>query len=1369
MSERNGIERFLADIAPFFRGRRLTYVDVGAYRGRVFRKVIASDLRVDEAHLIEPNPDSLQAARHLAADSFKGRSVDFYPVAIGSRSGRVSIHPAHSMSKAFAPVGDDAGSERGYGNDFEVDCTTLDELSVRFTDRRISLLKVDVEGYELEVLEGAQELLKEQRVDVLYIEAGMNPSATQQTYYRKIEDLLAVYGYRVFGVYEQVNEWPDDSPILRRVNIAFLSERFAQSNPYSVTRELYETIGKLESTQKELVAAQRRLSEIEDEVQTVRASEQELRKSVSKEAAEHEANRRKALEAELAASQEALERQRRELRQAVQSLRRVEQALSESVGSIRQLYREERRAAHRAEQALSEAAYVRDSTSYRLGALLVRHARSPRGWLTAPLALWRELSSFRARRHNRTNRTEPESSRETVIAPDESPVFLELDTNPRIVTVSAPDRSPRELWVTAYPDRPSVTVTLGVSLLRAAASGKMTGDELGRHRDLVMRRLRLPPGVPVQMPRVESDRLFVKLTLCHGRRNCVIKVEMRSPAPSQQQARSPDVASPRPQDASSSTPASALQVNEPAPTFSASDLQRKLWAGFAEYALPALEQLASNQAAPITERAEAAWHAACWFFVEGQYEKALEHVRAARHLSEKERARLPLCEALCLIRLERYDEARAAIERGAAFEDKNVDFQMLRSTLVRKMLLASGTHESAAEEAQLDALNEVFRSVNLAPLRKRRANEPLAISNLTADAQPTDTEQRLKISVIVPAYNAALGIEWVLESLLEQTWRNLEIIVVDDCSTDDTSTIVERVSNRDSRVRLIRQDRNGGAYAARNIGLKHATGDLITVHDSDDWSHPQRLELQTLTLLADPTLVAVKSHWVRVDENLEIIGSWRPKDTVTDLNFSSLLFHRSLVDLLGPWDNVRVSGDAEFYSRIKRVFGDHAVAKIPREKVLALALSRNDSLTRARGALHVRSLHYGVRCNYRQAYRYWHSKLTHDGHDLPFDPNGSKRKFPVPPGNDPARRGALLEYDVVVVSDLAMRGGAFISTLNYIVAARKAGKSVGIVHWRKYDLNPDAPLQPSLYDACVTHGVDILSPGDRVSAKVVLIGYPAILQHRIEPLPEIDTRNVLVIVNQYASRLTNGQDQQYDPEVARRHLRSIFGREGTWIPISNRVKKLLETDRRYPEPHPIPWHPMIDVDTWCDAPLRWRGAERDRPVIGRHGRDAYTKWPANKVALAQAYGVHQDWEVRILGGASHALALLNNHPSNWTIIPFDGTPTKAFLQDLDFYVHYPHEDYIEEFGRAVMEAMAVGIPVILPPVFADTFGDAATYASPEEVPAVVAALWSSRDEYLKRAEAGRAFVRANCDIDSFGKRLDDILEPWSPEVVKSTF
>jgi glycosyltransferase involved in cell wall biosynthesis len=592
---------------------------------------------------------------------------------------------------------------------------------------------------------------------------------------------------------------------------------------------------------------------------------------------------------------------------------------------------------------------------------------------------------------------------------------------------------------------------------------------------------------------------------------------------------------------------------------------------------------------------------------------------------------------------------------------------------------------------------------------------------------------------------------------LEQTWSNLEVIVVDDCSTDDTYQVVERIAARDSRVRLVRMEENGGAYAARNAGLPYASGDLITVHDSDDWSHPQRIELQVNALESDDAIVATKSHWVRVSEHLDVIGAWIPKGTVIDLNFSSLLFRKELLGVLGAWDDVLVSGDAEFYSRLKRIYGAEAVLKVPRHMLLAFSLTRETSLTRSK-ATHLRSLYYGLRGNYRDSYLYWHSQLTTQSDDLPFDTGRTRRRFPVPPGNRPTGKQRSSKYNMIVISDLAMRGGAFVSTLNYIVAACKAGQRVAVFHWRRFDLSVDAPLQAPLYQAWMDFDLDILAPGDNVEADVVLVGYPAILEHKIEPMPDIRTKHLLIVVNQFASRLVDGGDRQYDPLRVRAHLGSIFGTEGVWVPISAWVRRLMQEDRRYPIPYSRPWHPMIDVDSWCTAPIRWRGAERHMPTIGRHGRDTYTKWPSHRDALAHAYGVGQAWDVRFLGGADHAIGMLGGRPDNWSVVPFDEMTAQEFLQDLDFYVHCPHEKYIEEFGRGVMEAMALGIPAVLPPQFEETFGNAATYALASEVPDTISDLWRYRERYVERALAARSFVLEHCSLSTFADRLDALIE-----------
>ncbi len=186
---------------------------------------------------------------------------------------------------------------------------------------------------------------------------------------------------------------------------------------------------------------------------------------------------------------------------------------------------------------------------------------------------------------------------------------------------------------------------------------------------------------------------------------------------------------------------------------------------------------------------------------------------------------------------------------------------------------------------------------------------------------------------------------------------------------------------------------------------------------------------------------------------------------------------------------------------------------------------------------------------------------------------------------------------------------------------------------------------------------------------------------------------------------------------------------------------------------PWTWNPLLDTDSWCAGELRWRGNTRSRPVIGRHARDHYTKWPSDPDALRSAYCANRPCEVRLLGGIRFALNIVNKAPGNWRAHAFGSLEPVNFLRDLDFFVHYPHEDYIEEFGRAIIEAMAVGIPVILPPSFADTFGDAACYAMPQDVWSTVLALWHDQEAYLKQAHKGRLFVMEHCAWRQLAERI----------------
>ena len=103
------------------------------------------------------------------------------------------------------------------------------------------------------------------------------------------------------------------------------------------------------------------------------------------------------------------------------------------------------------------------------------------------------------------------------------------------------------------------------------------------------------------------------------------------------------------------------------------------------------------------------------------------------------------------------------------------------------------------------------------------------------------------ISIIVPIYNAEKYIDRCVSSIVNQTFRDLEIILVNDGSVDNSLSICKLWENRDVRVRLFSQD-NTGVSSARNLGIKNATGDLLMFLDSDDYMLPDMCDVMYNTL-----------------------------------------------------------------------------------------------------------------------------------------------------------------------------------------------------------------------------------------------------------------------------------------------------------------------------------------------------------------------------------------------------------------------------------------------------------------------------------------------------------------------------------------
>ena len=187
---------------------------------------------------------------------------------------------------------------------------------------------------------------------------------------------------------------------------------------------------------------------------------------------------------------------------------------------------------------------------------------------------------------------------------------------------------------------------------------------------------------------------------------------------------------------------------------------------------------------------------------------------------------------------------------------------------------------------------------------------------------------KIRVSVVIPAYNVERWIGEAIDSALRQTEPRFELIVVNDGSTDGTADVVQRKAACDPRIRLV-STANGGSAAARNAGLEVATAPLVSFLDGDDRWHPQLLQHLLTTLESAPPLTgAVFAHSrVMLASGRAVSLRWQPSG-ICDLDRllvencpphggSSLLLRRSCFDEVGGFDTAMPSAtDFEMWLRI---------------------------------------------------------------------------------------------------------------------------------------------------------------------------------------------------------------------------------------------------------------------------------------------------------------------------------------------------------------------------------------------------------------------------------------------------------------------
>lgn len=233
---------------------------------------------------------------------------------------------------------------------------------------------------------------------------------------------------------------------------------------------------------------------------------------------------------------------------------------------------------------------------------------------------------------------------------------------------------------------------------------------------------------------------------------------------------------------------------------------------------------------------------------------------------------------------------------------------------------------------QVSLFNRALYSLKMPPIYTKDGANGLSVTNILSSCLAKISDGPL-VSIAMSTFNSSSTITHVLESLTGQSYRNIEILIVDDCSTDNTIELARQFATADGRIRVFEQAKNGGTYRARNRALLEAKGEFFTCNDSDDWAHPERIQSLMRPLLMNRSTVATMGSLLRLNRDVGV----KPKiKGYVHVDQSSLCYRREwALSNIGFYEDVLFGADSEFSARLAKVAGASSIEKIDKPLLFA--------------------------------------------------------------------------------------------------------------------------------------------------------------------------------------------------------------------------------------------------------------------------------------------------------------------------------------------------------------------------------------------------------------------------------------------------
>lgn len=464
----------------------------------------------------------------------------------------------------------------------------------------------------------------------------------------------------------------------------------------------------------------------------------------------------------------------------------------------------------------------------------------------------------------------------------------------------------------------------------------------------------------------------------------------------------------------------------------------------------------------------------------------------------------------------------------------------------------------------LAEINAMYEAAGLAPIRLKDCAEP-AFLRLSADPVPAMTEGPL-VTIVMPVFRPDAFTDLAIESALAQSYRNIEVIIVDDGSGDVLADRLEKWELADPRVKLVRNTLNSGAYTSRNIGYSMATGEFITVFDGDDWQHPQKIEMLVAGAVRQEDRALVSAPWSRVGEDLMFhYRGWRGA-YVTPAHVSAMFPVSIIKERLGYWDTVRKAADTEFILRYQLLVNDKEVLEVT-QAPLTLSLVGSTNLSMDDFRMGYRS---PDRVAYRAAYEHWHRQIRHGHHSGYLDFPPGRRAFPAPARFLPARPEPV-ELDELFVGDFGAPRESAPAMWRDIDEARSAGRRVGMMHVPSIlnTISFNTSFSEQMLDEFAAQRITRVELTDDLHSRIVNVYDPTSFQFTRELRGGHTADTIMVRASEPPFNPHTGV-HTYAVTTVARNLGTIFGGAVQWTSEDPDVAAVLERTIGNPAPTEVP-------------------------------------------------------------------------------------------------------------------------------------------------------------------------------------------------------